>query len=160
MRLKTFKLVLLTLLLGTSINNFPAKAMEPTECTTEQYLLDHGHSPEISRMVTLQKERAEGKVHKRTQSENKFKKVLKNLWYEEDATLSIKDFGYNDIHSVETDKDFGPKIIDTKNAVLNVQAKVIDAAHKTADYIKKDKNKPVDSSNEVNVSDLKAKETK
>jgi len=160
MRLKAFKSVLLTFLIGAGLCSFQAKAMEPTDCTSEKYLIDHGHSPEIVRMINLQKERTEGNINntKRSKSQNKFMKVLKNLWYEEDLTLPINDFGYNNITTVETDKAFGQKIIDTKNTVIDAGIKVKDTTQKAADYIRKDKNKKTDSE-ELNINNIIIRES-
>jgi hypothetical protein len=123
MGLRATGLFLLTLLV-LGFNNLPTKALEPNETTSEKYLLDHGHSAEIVRMINLQKERAEG-IPPRSKSESHIKKFFKNLWYEQDATMPATDFGYNKVKTVETDKftlpvkNFLPKKIDKKEDIKN-----------------------------------------
>jgi len=104
MCLKTIKVLLLIISIGGFLHDLPAKALDPNDATTEQYLLNHGHSSEIVRMINLQKERTEGKVEQPSVTENKFKKFFKNLWYEQDLTMPVNDFGYNNINVVETNK--------------------------------------------------------
>ena len=75
MFLKAFRLLLSSLLIAVVVYSFPSKALSPTEPTTEKYLLDHGHSPEVVRMINLQKERAEGNTPVPSKSECKIKNL-------------------------------------------------------------------------------------
>ncbi len=141
MYLKLFLVLLMTLV----INNLPVKALAPTDATSEKYLIDHGHSPEIVRMINLQKERIEGNSGVRSESQNKFKKFLKNLWFEQDMTMPLTDFGYNKVTTVETDKS---KVIPAvENSIKNIKNKMKKESKKE-DY------------NEVKINDIKVREVK
>jgi hypothetical protein len=144
MRLKTVLIFVSVIAIGI-FNNLPSKALEPTETTSEKYLLDHGHSPEIVRMINLQKERTEGKVTEASKSQNQVKKFLKNLWFEQDLTMPTTDFGYRKVNSVETDKSAAPSVI-----------KSIKSQY---DQYRKDKKESKEQ-NEVNINDVKVRETK
>ncbi len=109
MRIKAF-LLFLSVLLVMVLNCPPSKALTPADITSEKYLIDHGHSKEIVRMINLQKERDEGKASPTSKSQGRAKKFLKNLWYEQDVTLPTKDFGYNDVKTVETEQFNLPKL--------------------------------------------------
>jgi len=138
MHLKAFRLLFLALLIGGAVYSLPSKALAPTEPTSEKYLIDHGHSQEIIRMINLQKERTEGKVVVPSKSEGKIKKFFKNVWFEQDLTLPVTDFGYAQTKSAETGKSTIPP------AVKSIKSKYID------------KNK---DSKEINVNDVKVRET-
>ena len=140
MHLKAFRLLFLTLLIGGAVYSFPSKALDPTEPTSEKYLINHGHSQEIVRMINLQKDRTEGKVLVPSKSEGKIKKFFKNVWFEQDLTMPATDFGYNDIHSIETNKSTIPP------AVKSIKSKYID------------KNKD-NESKEININDVKVRTT-
>jgi hypothetical protein len=148
MRLKAFKLFFLALLIAGVFNRLPSTALNPTDSTSEQYLLNHGHSEELIRMINLQKERTEGNATVSSQSENKFKKFFKNLWFEQDLTLPVTDFGYNNIKSVETDKNLFSKDL-TEPVKDHVYTPI-------KDFVKKDKKnaKP----DEININDVKVRE--
>lgn len=140
MRIKVFLIFISIITLGIC-GNIPSNAMEPTDCTNEKYLLDHGHSKEIVRMINLQKDRTEGKAVVAPKSEWKIKKFFKNIWFEQDLTLPVNDFGFNDIKTTETDKlPTIPKI-----------------KHKD----KKPKNEIKENADNVlNINDIKIRETK
>lgn len=104
MRLKAF-LVFISIISIGIFNNLPSSALSPTDPTSEKYLLDHGHSKEIVRMINLQKDRTEGKAVVAPKSQGKIKKFFKNLWYEQDVSMPVTDFGFNEIKSPETAKD-------------------------------------------------------
>jgi len=142
MRLKAFLVVISLIAVGFS-NSCPSSALTPYEPTSEKYLIDHGHSKEIVRMINLQKDRTEGNLVDPPKSQNKFKKFFKNIWFEQDFTMPVTDFGYNDIKSVETDKSKIPP------AVNRVKAKIID--------LKNGENS--DDNNEVNINDIKIRVT-
>jgi len=141
MRLKVFRLFFLSLLIGVAFNNLPSKALTPTDPTSEKYLIEHGHSKEIVRMINLQKDRIEGKVLTAPVSENKFKKFFKNIWFYQDVTMPITDFGYSEIKSPETEKELFSK----------------DLTEPIKDFVKK--NKKDVKSNEINVNDVKVRES-
>ena len=141
MRLKAFRLLCLNLLIAGVVYSFPSKALDPTEPTSEKYLIDHGHSQEIIRMINLQKERTEGKIAVPSKSQGRLKKILKNLWFEQDLTMPITDFGYNDIKTVETNKSAIPP------AIKSIKSK----------YDQKYKKKS-EENNEVNINDIKVRE--
>lgn len=138
MRLRAV-LVFVSIIAIGIFNNLPSAALTPTEPTSEKYLIDHGHSPEVIRMINLQKERTEGKAVTPSRSQNKIKKFFKNIWFEQDLTMPGSDFGYNDIKTVETDKSVIPP------AIESVKSKII-----------KDKNK---DPNEININDIKIRKT-
>jgi len=138
MHLKAFRLLFLALLIGVVVYSLPSKALDPTEPTSEKYLINHGHSQEIIRMINLQKDRTEGKILIPSKSHGKLKKFLKNVWFEQDITLPTNDFGYGEIKSIETDKSTIPPV------VKSIKSKYID------------KNK---ESKEININDVKVRET-
>lgn len=137
MRLKAFLVFISVIAVGVSNIN-SASALSPTEPTSEKYLLDHGHSQEIVRMINLQKDRTEGKAYVVQKRDNQVKRFFRNLWFEQDLTLPTTDFGYNDIHVVETDKSVIPPAIESIKAKYNQ---------------KKD-------TKEININDVKIRETK
>ncbi|OGH95368.1 MAG: hypothetical protein A2039_01135 [Candidatus Melainabacteria bacterium GWA2_34_9] len=147
MRLKAFRLLFLVLLMGVVVYSLPSKALDPAEPTSEKYLIDHGHSQEIIRMINLQKERTEGKVIVPSKSEGKFKKFFKNVWFEQDLTLPVTDFGYAQTKSAETGKSsIPPAIKAVPPTIKTIKSK----------YIDKNKNK---DSKEINVNEVKVRET-
>jgi len=132
-------IIIFVSLMLVGIFNYPAWAIGQTEGTSEKYLENHGHSKEIIRMINLQKERTEGNVVEVSQRESKFKKFIKNLWFEKDATLPVSDFGYSAIDSVETSKSSIPPTVKTIKT--------------------KYKQKHKKDSNEININDIKIRET-
>jgi len=120
MCLKTIKVLLLIISIGGFLHDLPAKALEPMDATSDEYLINHGHSPEIVRLINLQKERTEGKGVTHTVSEGKVKKFFKNIWFEQDLTMPLNDFGYNEVKTVETNQsEVIPKIDKTYNDIKN-----------------------------------------
>jgi len=109
-------IIFVSLIVVGIFNNPPALALNPTECTSEKYLINHGHSQEIIRMINLQKERTEGKLTEASKSQNKIKKFFKNIWFEQDVTLPVNDFGYNVINTVETNKSSIPPTLEAIKA--------------------------------------------
>ena len=122
------------------LNNSPSGALTPTDPTSEKYLIDHGHSQEIVRMINLQKERTEGKVATPSQSQNKIKKFFKNIWFEQDLTMPGTDFGYSNIKTVETDKSIIPSTVELINSKIKEKCKNKDP-------------------NEININDIKIRKT-
>jgi len=148
MHLKIFKLFLLILLVGGTLNILPAKALDPTEATSEKYLIDHGHSPEVVRMINLQKERAEGKTTVTPpKPEGKIKKFIKNIWFEQDTTMPLTDFGYSNVKTVETDKSLIPATIQAIKSKLQNNSSTPNNTKGSRDP------------NEVNINDVKVRET-
>lgn len=143
MSFRTVIIMISAMLIGI-YNNLPAFAMERTDCTSEKYLIDHGHSPEIIRMINLQKARTEENVPVQP-PENKIKKFLKNLWFAQDLTMPSSDFGYSTVNTVETQKDLLPK-----DLTVPVQ--------KYMDEKNKNKNKPDDK--EIMINDVKVRDSK
>jgi hypothetical protein len=70
------------------------------EITSEEYILNHGHSKEISRMIK-QQERTITAEEPNVVQNGRFKKIWKNLFYERDLTLPTKDLGRNVISTPE-----------------------------------------------------------
>ena len=95
--IKYFLLILCVVCLGS----FSANALNVTEIDSEEYLLNHGHSKEVVRIINLQEKRAGGE-QKEIENHSKFVKFWRNIFFEKDATLPLKDFGYNDIPTVES----------------------------------------------------------
>ena len=93
------KYLFLTLCL-VCFGNFSVNALGVNEIDSEEYLLNHGHSAEIVRMVQLQEKRTENSQRELNKS-NKFVKFWKNIFYEKDVTLPLSDFGYNNILTPE-----------------------------------------------------------
>lgn len=146
MFLRTVRLFILVLSI-LFFNILSSKAISPTDPTSEKYLIDHGHSPELVRMINLQKARTEGSIPT-PQRHNKFVKFFKNLWFDQDLTEPITDFGYNTITTPETAKELlSPDLtVPVKNYM---------------DERKKDKEaKKEVKSNEININDIKVRETK
>ncbi|OGI00116.1 MAG: hypothetical protein A2Y25_07415 [Candidatus Melainabacteria bacterium GWF2_37_15] len=94
------------LLIGLVVMIMPAFALKSTEVSEEKYLLDHGHSDEIVRMMELQKSRLEGDKpeHKEFKTSNRIVKFFKNLFYERDITMPLNDFGQDRVTTVESPK--------------------------------------------------------
>ena len=111
MRLKIFLVLISAVAIG-NFNSSTSFALGPVDCTSEHYLIDHGHSPELVRMINLQKDRTEGKAVALSKPHGKIVKFLKNLWFEQDATLPLTDFGYNEVKSPEASKSTIPPTVD------------------------------------------------
>ena len=95
-------------------------------------------------MINLQKARTEGVVEIPSKSENKFKKFFKNIWFEQDLTMPVTDFGYNDIKTVETDsKLFSEDLTQPIQNFINKN--------------KKDKKDVKSVENEFNIKDVKVR---
>ena len=73
------------------------------ETDSEEYLLNHGHSRDITRMIELQEKRTLAKGNE-IEKNNRFVKFMKNLYYERVLTLPLHDFGHNDITTPESPK--------------------------------------------------------
>jgi hypothetical protein len=96
------KIFLLFALIMISTAPVLAEQMTPSDCTSEKYLIDHGHSPEVIRMINLQKARTQGTEATVITTDNKFVKFWKNLWVEQDVTMPLTDFGASSVKTVET----------------------------------------------------------
>lgn len=126
MRLKANIIVSSLLVLGMIS---PVFAMTPEDSTSEKYILDHGHSKEIVRMINLQKSRTEGTGEFEAQKHGQFVNFLRNIWFDQDVSASANEFGCNYIRTVETDKELFPKkeIIEIKSLVdINKNKKKLD----------------------------------
>jgi len=96
------KIIYIKAILAISlICSVSVKALTPEEAASEEYILQHGHSPEIVRMINIQKSRLE-KEAPPVKTNNWLQKFIKNLIYESDLTIPNEDFGYRKIKSVET----------------------------------------------------------
>ena len=80
----------------TGLFAYTAQAETAQDYTSEQYLNNHGHSKEITRLVTVQKNRTENKSTP-TVRFSKIKNFLKNNIYHTDLTRSVNDFGSEEI---------------------------------------------------------------
>lgn len=82
----------------------PAHALKSNEVSEEKYLIDHGHSDEIVRMIDLQKSRVEKDTpnQKKFEKSNRLKKFFQNLFRERDMTLPTETFGLDRIQTVES----------------------------------------------------------
>ena len=104
------------LLIGLVVMVMPAFALRTNEVTEEKYLIDHGHSDEIVRMMELQKSRLEinneepikeepktfwGKVGKHMEN-SRITKFCRNLIYERDVTMPTEKFGQDRVRTVES----------------------------------------------------------
>ncbi len=87
------------------INQGYAKRLSVEEVDSREYLLNHGHSPEVYRLIELQNARILGKKinseGEEIKSNNKLVKFLKNLYYERDFTLPLYNFGQHPIETPE-----------------------------------------------------------
>lgn len=83
-----------------------ANALKSTDITKEQYLINHGHSDDMVRMVEIQKSRLEPEKpeHKKFETKSRFVKFFKNIFYEKDLTMPLEDFGQDRIRTVESPK--------------------------------------------------------
>ncbi|MDD3012697.1 MAG: hypothetical protein PHC34_03235 [Candidatus Gastranaerophilales bacterium] len=79
--------------------NISLNAMSPTDSTNNNYLKNHGHSPEMIRIIDMQKDRIEQKAVpteepnlKNTVWNSKPIKALKHMFRMSDVTMST-DFG-------------------------------------------------------------------
>lgn len=152
MRLKIYWIFLSVMIIGAfSLASSAVTPLTPEDPTSETYLLNHGHSQEIVRMINLQKARTEGNISTPLKSEGKCKKFFKNLWYAQDLTLPTSDFGYNDIKAVETGEDLDQKAINLVHKVKKTSFKSADLEHK--------KNKDV-KSDEININHVQVREAK
>lgn len=102
--MKLVKYICISLCLSLSAVCF-AQQHKPTlninDLDSKDYILNHGHSPEIVRMINLQKERTEPDARK-VKKNNRFVKFLKNLYYERDLSMPVRDFGNNRISTPES----------------------------------------------------------
>lgn len=113
MYLKNILIFISAVVIGI-FNSSSVFALEETDATSEKYLIDHGHSKEIIRMINLQKSRAEGNMKVEIKENKWYGKLFKNLWYEQDVTLPITDFGHRDVKTPETDLVPVPKKVFSK----------------------------------------------
>jgi|GEM_PF-1799657 len=99
--MKFSKYLILILCLGFLCSFAPVRGerLNIKESDSKDYLINHGYSPEIVRLIKLQEVRTVGK--KRIEDNNKFVKLLKNLYYERDLTMPLNDFGHNEIITPE-----------------------------------------------------------
>lgn len=106
--------LVLTLLLPVlcgfiAISANATERLSTQEADSPEYLLNHGHSPEVVRMIQVQERRTIGKE---TKSSNRLVKFMKNLYHERDFTLSLTDFGQSPVSSAEAPLDNSmPKVI-------------------------------------------------
>lgn len=77
-----------------------AKSLTPDEVTSKDYIINHGHSPEVYRLIEIQEKRTLGLENSKQKSRPV--KFLKNLYYERDLTSPFSDFGYFNIEVPET----------------------------------------------------------
>jgi len=75
-----------------------SRAMAPTESTNAEYLKNHGYSPEMIRLVNMQKERIEQTniSEKKGIGNSKVGKTIKQWFRVSDVTMG-PDFGSNSI---------------------------------------------------------------
>ncbi|HSA06262.1 MAG TPA: hypothetical protein P5556_03710 [Candidatus Gastranaerophilales bacterium] len=101
--MKTVKYTILALFLGILCGaiKLPASALGVHEMDSQEYLLNHGHSKEIIRMVDIQERRTLAKETDDV-TNSKFKKFFRNLIYEKDITMPVKDFGFNAVSTPES----------------------------------------------------------
>lgn len=99
--MKNFKYILLTFCLIASLG---AHALRANEASEREYILNHGHSEEIVRMIELQKSRTERPrpEHKKFKNSNRLIKLFKNLFYERDITMPLEKFGQDKMRTVES----------------------------------------------------------
>ena len=95
-----FSSLILCLVIG-SFAQMPVNALTQNDVVEEEYLIKHGHSDEIVRMMELQKSRLEPE-EKKIKKNNRFVKFFKNLFYERDITMPLVDFGQDRVRTVES----------------------------------------------------------
>ncbi|MFH0703044.1 MAG: hypothetical protein V2B14_05850 [bacterium] len=85
-----------------SLNIISANALTLADSANEQYLDNHGHSKELTRLVNVQKNRIEGKEIPVANKKNKLSKFFRNLFVEPDLTTPVDEFGDRKIQVPET----------------------------------------------------------
>ncbi len=101
--MKKFKTLFLVLCVCISAG---AYALSPEEANSKEYIYNHGHSPEMIRIMELQKARTEPESPENMEVKptNRFVKFFRNIFYERDATTSVDNFGQESIMSSERPK--------------------------------------------------------
>jgi len=101
--MKKFKLYFLIFCICISVS---AKALGPEQANSQEYIYNHGHSPEMIRLMELQKARIEPErpEHAEIKHSNRFVKFFRNLFYERDVTVPVDNFGQDSILSTECPK--------------------------------------------------------
>lgn len=90
-----------------------AERLNTERVNSEEYLRNHGHSPEVIRMIKMQEVRTVGE--KKVKESNRIVKFLKNIYYERNLTMPLEDFGQQDIISPEAPPhDSAPRKINRK----------------------------------------------
>ncbi len=99
--MKFVKYSVLALFVGftCSINPTFADTLDTEKADSREYLLNYGHSPDVVRMVELQKTRSIGVCQ--AEKNNRVMKFLKNLYYERNLTMPLQDFGQSSIETPE-----------------------------------------------------------
>lgn len=90
MKKSKIKALLITGLFCITISS--AKAVTVPEVTSDDYLLNHGHSAEMIRLVNSQKNSANNKPQI-SGIKYKFKKIFNSLMFNPDPIESVDDFG-------------------------------------------------------------------
>ncbi len=83
-----------------TIEEKPLNYLKMDDTSSPDYLINHGHSPEIIRLVETQQNKTLTKDEK-IKTNNKFVKFWKNIFYERTITLPLDDFGYSTIKTPE-----------------------------------------------------------
>ena len=125
-------------------------ALGETDSTSEEYLINHGHSQEAIRLINLQRKRVEGNTDIKVENNSFFKKFLKNLWFEKDASLYNADFGHRKIKTAETKKFYFEK--DTNAAIIDQECK------KTPESKVEVEPEADTETNEILINDIKIRE--
>ena len=136
-------IILISAITIVIFNTASVMAMEETEATSEKYLIDHGHSLEVIRLINLQKKRAGGNTELEIKQNSPIKKFFKNLWFEQDATMPVSDFGQRKVKTAETDEFYFEK--DTNAAIIKNNCEENNIEQKTPD-------------NEVEINDVKVRD--
>lgn len=101
--MKLFKYITTGILSITAVLAFSttSSALGVTESSSKEYLINHGHSQETVRMIELQQKRTLTSDEE-INTNNKFMKIFKNLFYSKNILLPSRDFGHNHIITPES----------------------------------------------------------
>jgi hypothetical protein len=94
--MKKFSLVISVTLIIVGLCCISSKAMSPEDSVNGDYLIKHGYSPEMVRLINLQKERigqegdtsTDNSLSENIKLKDKAKKVIKQMYETSDVTMS------------------------------------------------------------------------